>query len=205
MILALDVDITFKLYALGLFDEAIQALGSMNDVRVLAQAKYSNGSRMPAKRRKSRIGRFGEAAVHSACTLFDSAKEIEPGDKADIDKMAEIERIDPGEQALIASAAQDDTALMLTGDKNCIGALSDPKISDIRDRLLGRIICLEGILIKLIETHGFACVRGRVIPRMQCDTAVCAAFGSGMLAMEANVVNTLTAYLPTDRRLLKIL
>jgi hypothetical protein len=204
VIAALDIDITFKLHALRLFEEAIDALGVDGAIRVLAQAKFSNGSRMPAKRRHNRVEKYGEEAVAAAAAIFDDAVEVDPGSAEAMDVLAGIDGIDDGEAALIAAAMSQDAIVLVTGDKRCLSALStNPKLADVRRALLGRIVCLESLILKLIDDCGFEYVRDRVVPNMRCDTAVRAAFGSGLDARQANVVAALTAALPSDRELLR--
>jgi hypothetical protein len=106
--------------------------------------------------------------------------------------LAEVEGIDPGEQVLFGATAYYDTFLLATGDKRCLRALAaDSACRSIYERLSGRVCCLEQIVSLLIPHFGFEEVRSRIVPARECDTALKAAFGSGLAAEEPPVLQHL--------------
>lgn len=85
---------------------------------------------------------------------------------------------------------------LITGDKRCLIALAEAsQLVEIRQRLLGRVICLEQIILKLIETQGFNEVLVKVLPGREYDTALKAIFGSGEKATQENVLQMLEGYI----------
>ena len=56
------------------------------------------------------------------------------------------------------------------------------------------MICFEQIVMRIINRFGFDHVRSRIVPASDCDTALRAAFGSGLEATEESVMHCLTAY-----------
>lgn len=201
MIAALDIDITFKLHALRLYDDALASLG-VDSVLVVPDARFSNGSGMSRNRHEKRVATYGESAVAATCALFDMADEVPTGAEADLTALAAVVGIDDGEVALIAAAVRLDGILLVTGDKRCLGALAaSPALARFRASLLGRVVCLESLLLRLIRDCSFDYVNARVAPRLACDGAVRVAFG-GASPSETCAVEALTAYLPADRALL---
>jgi hypothetical protein len=67
-------------------------------------------------------------------------------------------------------------------------------------RLGGRVICLEQIILKLIEVKGFVFVRDRVVPMVSCDKSLQICFGYSISASEENVVAGLNSYINDVRQ-----
>ena len=63
----------------------------------------------------------------------------------------------------------------------------------IAERLRGHVVCLEQIVKRSIQCFGFEHVKAKVVPASDCDTALRAAFGSGLDAVESNAVHSLDA------------
>jgi len=103
--------------------------------------------------------------------------------------------IHEGEQVLIAVTHALNDFLFATGDKVCLRALTNaPECLDIHVRHRGHVVCVEQTLLWLIKTEGFERVKAKVVPAISCDTALRAAFGSGMAANRKSVVHTLNSY-----------
>ncbi|MBX5482958.1 MAG: hypothetical protein IRZ16_14125 [Myxococcaceae bacterium] len=62
------------------------------------------------------------------------------------------------------------------------------------ERLKGRVICFEQIVLKLIRVEGFDAVRDRLASGATCDQVLRSAFGSGPLMAQATVIEALEAY-----------
>lgn len=201
MIAALDIDITFKLHALQLYDDSLASLG-VDSVLVVPAARFSNGRGMSRKRREKRVATYGEPAVEATCALFDRADEVPVGAESDLAVLSAVTHIDDGEVALIAAVVAQGDLLLVTGDKRCLEALSTaPSLARFRTSLLGRVVCLESLLLRLIRECGFDYVSARVAPRLTCDGADRVAFGA-TLPSGTHAIEALTAYLPEDLELL---
>lgn len=89
--------------------------------------------------------------------------------------------------------------LLLSGDKNCMSGLAAIP-EQIYKRLCGRVICLEQIILKLIEVKGFVFVRDRVLPMVSCDKSLQICFGVSSPANEENVSVGLNSYINDIRQ-----
>jgi len=87
------------------------------------------------------------------------------------------------------------SAQLLTGDKRLLRALQNIDISMFREALVHKIWCLEQLVLKNIETHGFEFVRDKIVPVRECDQAIKAVFGSGEVSTRENSLSTLKSYI----------
>jgi len=125
-----------------------------------------------------------------------------PGLPEELQLLAAVDGIDPGEAVLFAATSQFSQYLLATGDKSSLRALvSTPTCRPIAQRICGHVICLEQIVKRVIQHCGFSYVQGKIIPARACDTALRVAFGSGCDATEANVLAALGSYINELRSL----
>ncbi len=187
----IDNDIILKLAACKLFWEAVDTLEvSKNDLRVLPSAKYVF---------KGRKKKYGQVIIQDAISIVNKCGEIQL-DEGDEElqqlQQLQIEGIDPGEQLLICATRKETSFYLTTGDKRCLEALANqPKLDSVRQRLNGRVICLEQIILKLIKKQGFDKVLTSVLPAKTYDTALKSIFGSGEKATQENVLSSLEGYI----------
>ncbi len=196
----LDNDITLKLVACSLFSEAISSLGlDEADLRVLPDAKY-----VFRKSKKVKEKNHPPDIIENAILIVDRCPKIplvvpsEELQEIRIEELAqlEVDGIDSGERLLISATRFFESFYVTTGDKRWTTALTNaPQLAEIRERLIGRVICFEQLILKLIETQGFDEVLARVLPARYCDTALRAAFGSGEKCTEENVKLALQGYI----------
>lgn len=197
MILFCDNDIVHKLAACNLLDDALSALGvSASDVYVLPTARYKFGV---TKDRAKSERKYGKEVFRRIRDFLERVNEIDNLCMDELRLLDDVVDIDHGEATLISATNVHSEYLLATGDKRCLHSLaSNESCSPIADRLRGRAVCLEQVLRKIIEQFGFEHVKKRVVPAVcgepSCDTALRAAFGSGLDAVESNVVRTLDAY-----------
>lgn len=110
--------------------------------------------------------------------------------------MQKIEGIDQGEAFLISATAREKSFYLTTGDKRCIRALAKaPEIESIQQRLVGRVICLEQVIKKIIEFQGFNNTLTKILPVTNYDTALKSIFGSGSNCTQKNVMLSLDNYI----------
>lgn len=196
----LDNDVILKLAACNLFSQAISSLGcDETDLRVLTSAKS-------VFRKNREIQKtYPEKIINSAIAIVEKYPNISlvaPNEALaeiqlnEIDQLQTIEGIDPGEQIIISATRFEKSFYVTTGDKRWTTALTNtPQLAKIRERLIGRVICFEQLIFKLIETQGFDEVLAKVLPARYCDTALRAAFGSGEKCAEENVKLALQGYI----------
>lgn len=181
--------------ACNLFWEAVTSLGlTQADLRVLSNAKY-----VFLKSRRV-VQSYPQPIRDSAISILEGCTPILPEFSEEFQKL-QIEGIDPGEIILISATRYEASFYLTTGDKRCLKALvATPQLAAIRQRLTGRVICLEQLILKLIGTQGFDEVLTKVLPAREYDSALKAIFGSGERASQKNVLQALEGYIEDLRK-----
>ena len=188
----MDNDVILKLVACNLFWESVGVLGlTSDDLRVRATTKYyfrKKPKRYPLAIREKAI------AVVEQCRLID---EILINEEL---QNLQIEGIDQGEGILIASTQTESSFYLATGDKRCLCAVATaPGLVEVRQRLEGRVVCLEQLILKLVETQEFEDILTKVLPAREYDTVLRAVFGSGERATRNDVLLALNGYIENLR------
>ena len=187
----LDNDIILKLAAYDLFAEVIAAFDlTWQDLRVLNTAIYSMQAKNKAKY-------YSPEGIQRAISIVEKCQTVQTQTTDEFQLLLSIDQIDTGEASLIAATATTESAFwLMTGDKRCLKALaSDESIASIHQRLVGRTICLEQILLKLISINGIDWVRHRVSVAPDCDKAIRNSFGLSTPADETSVKEALNSYI----------
>jgi hypothetical protein len=190
----LDNDILLKLSAVDLLDESIAALGfNPEDLRVLDTARH-------VFRRNRKVStKYSEVVRDRAIEFVKTCQTIVPEVTGEFIVLNRL--LDVGEATLVAATCEVLPFVLMTGDKRCLQVLAaQAELAEVRQRLQGRVICLEQVILRLIQRSGFDWVKARVVPMMACDMALRACFGSGALATETNVVEALEGYIATLRQ-----
>jgi len=194
----LDNDVILKLVAYDLFDEFLDCLGmSLGDIRILPQANkyFQNSGRLRKRYSQEILDRAVNITRGCVCVsveLLDTEPKI----------LSEVEGIDPGEALLIASTQSETVFYLISGDKRWPEAVArEPNLEPIRERLAGRVICLEQIILKLIQTQGFETIKAKILPARHYDKAMMSIFGSGDQSTCENVLEGLETYIQDLRRL----
>jgi hypothetical protein len=196
VIVFIDNDILLKLSCCDLLNETMAVLRlSAADVRVLRTARFVFQRNRQVADRYSEQGRFRAVAFVKSCQTI-----VEEGGD-EFERLQATDGIDIGEARLLAATSGLANFVLMTGDKRCLQVLAaQAELAEVRQRLQGRVICLEQVILRLIQRSGFDWVKARVVPMMACDTALQACFGSGELATETNVVEALEAYITALRQ-----
>jgi hypothetical protein len=96
---------------------------------------------------------------------------------------------------LVAATREVSPFVLMTGDKRCLQTLATRvELAEVAERLWGRVICFEQVMLLLIRQHGFERIKQHVLPMLDCDMSLKACFGSGEKAIEENVVLALEGY-----------
>jgi hypothetical protein len=196
VIVFVDNDILLKLSCCDLLDETMAVLRlSAADVRVLRTARFVFQRNRQVADRYSEQGRFRAVAFVKSCQTI-----VEEGGD-EFERLQATDGIDIGEARLLAATSELANFLLMTGDKRCLQVLAaQTELAEVRERLQGRVLCLEQVILRLIQRSGFDWVKARVVPMMACDMALQACFGSGELATENNVVEALEGYITALRQ-----
>lgn len=184
-----DNDVILKLVACNLFWEAVGVLGlTPDDLRVRASTKYYF-------RKKPKI--YPQAVREQAIAVVEQCQLIDdPPINEELQILQQIEGIDPGEGVLIVATQPEPSFYLMTGDKRCLEALATaPQLVEVRQRLEGRVVCLEQLILRLIETQEFSKILTLVLPAREYDKALRSVFGSGERATRDKVLLGLTGYI----------
>ncbi len=189
MSLFLDNDVLGKLASWNLLEDGIRACGfELSDVRYLPTARFWLG--LAGKKECN----YPPEVQDRLRALLSAGQPCADDPAAHDAVLPKVDDIDPGEAILLAQAARSASSLLATGDKRCIRAVvAAPGCSTFVQMLAGRVLCLEQVLLRAIERLGFDEVKKRVVGSNQLalDTAVRAAFGSGMQADDINACGSL--------------
>jgi hypothetical protein len=189
----LDNDIVIKLSAFDLFDEAIAVLNlDWTQLQVISTAQYTF-------RGKSYIAQYSEPVCQKAIAITQKCQKVMVENSLEAELLNGFAGIDIGEAALIVATRSQTDFLLLSGDKNCITQLAAIP-EQIYKRLCGRVICLEQLILKLIEVKGFVFVCDRVLPMVSCDKSLQICFGYSSSASEENVIVGLNSYINDIRQ-----
>jgi hypothetical protein len=188
-----DNDVILKLAAFDLLSDFLPAVGvTMASVRVLPTAKYVL---TPLAKQ------HGGAVAKRVAGFLGAAGVIDwelPADEVRL--FEDTLGIDPGEAILFAATAKQRTFVLTTGDKVSLAALAgSPECEKITKRLAGRVVCLEQLVQRCIDHHGFEPVKRKIVPARECDKALRAIFGSGLTASENGVRDGLGSYVESLR------
>ncbi len=194
----LDNDIIRKLIAFGLFEEAIAMLQITKvELRVLPTAKFFfRNKQKKSVQHTAKVWAEVVALVESCSIISETTNDFVQARAEEGSQLAPFkEAIHEGETTMIFATRGEIDFLLLSGDKNFMKALILIPDQIIYNRLCGRVVCLEQLVLKLIEIKGFTWVKERVLPERDCDRALKACFGSGEQATEDNVKETLISYI----------
>ena len=188
MICFLDNDIILKLSALDLLDATVEVLKiSPENLRVLDTARFVFQSSRTVSKKYSEVGR------ERAIGFVDGCQTVNPLPSPEFDVLQQ--RLDVGEATLIAATREVDPFVLMTGDKRCLQDLAmQVELAEVTERLWGRVICFEQVILLLIRQQGFETIKKHVLPMLDCDMSLKACFGSGEKAIEKDVVSALEGY-----------
>ena len=201
MICLSDNDIIKKLAICDLHAEALKVLEtSFGEVFVLNSARYVLLA--PIKKPEAAKAKLGIAVFDRLSAFLGSVQVLNvkpsPDEQQIFDDMLGI---DAGEAVLFSASAHFSDFVLATSDKKSLRALaSSSACQPIRERLNNRVICFEQVILRLVNQIGFDFVRARVVPALDCDTALRAIFGSGLDATEENVRRGLASYIADLRK-----
>lgn len=202
MIYLSDNDIVEKLAICDLLDDALNAFDATRaDVLVLPTLKNRIGIGTPRPKVVKRLGEVVTARLMDFLATIQEIDEYSVEEHEMLEGLDDSVEIDAGEIILLSATANLSDYLLMTGDKRCLRAVAThPECDQIARRIQGHVVCFEQIICRVIARAGFKAVRAKVVPVLQnCDTALRAAFGSGLSATEPNTIECLRTYIDEIR------
>lgn len=143
------------------------------------------------------IGQYSKVAREEAIVFAKKCHQVQTDRASDeFIALSQLRALDVGEATLLTATKGMGAFVLMTGDKRCLTALADGSgIDEIQERLKGRVICLEQVILLLIRRSRFEFIKQQVLSSLEIDKAIGACFGSGELATETNVVLALEGYI----------
>lgn len=167
MRLLIDTDAFCKLAICDLLAEGVATLG-------MQLADCARLPALPFMLRKGKLrARLGPDASDRIVPLASSLAAAPTPSALWLDQLTGVEAVDPGEAQLVAVAAEG-AALLLTGDKRSLQAIS--AIPDFPPALIGRIVLVEAVLVAMCDSLGVEHVRARIQPALLHDVALAICF-----------------------------
>jgi hypothetical protein len=192
-LLLLDTDIFIVLSAAGLLDSIIRLLDfdAAHTRRLAAlESQLTRGSGFREKYPRE----IREAALRSARIIPILTKR--PQDAAVFQRLISHERIDDGEAFLFALLAEHKNWVLATGDKQAITTLAtSPGLADIRNRVSGRVACLETVLPALLQQNGIETVAAAFNPLRAVNKTLSVVFSGGASTSESLCREYLDSYI----------
>jgi hypothetical protein len=145
----------------------------LSDAASLFDTDLSSCARLQALPHMLRKGRlrkkWGDQISDGLISIAKSIPAIGKADTQWLDRLTQIQDIDPGEAQIFALAAENEL-IVLTGDKRALRALKD--IPVFADALTGRIAVLESVLIALCDLLDPSELRDQVQPLIAHDSMI---------------------------------
>ena len=196
--LLLDNDIFLLLSGAGLLEEAISTLGF-----ALSETRRLDALAHMLRRRGRALSKYSEEILTRAeddCTRV-AAIDEEP----DAQTMELFEghgaHVHGGEAVLLALTAAHDTYLFGTNDKNALRCVaSEPGLAAVRERVAGRIICIEVVMQKLIERLGAVELARRIAPVLRFEPRLSAIFSPAQTGRPEDCLLAVESFLAGLRR-----
>lgn len=113
-----------------------------------------------------------------------------------LQQLSDVVEIDDGEALLYGLLAEEPYYLLTTNDKRAMRAVAtQPALQMLRRTVTGRIICLETLLLRLIEQEGVAAVAQALMPVVPENTLLRVCFSPGNIAQPLECKSALQHYL----------
>jgi hypothetical protein len=187
--LVVDVDALVKLAHWGLLSELEGATGVPPERQATVES-----IRFRAARRDRKLFRDPAIADDLTAALGHFGAAWSP-DADVVARLQGIAGLDAGEVTLIGMLCSDPQALLVTGDKRALRALTAPGLEDIVERIAGRIMCLEQVLLSALDRMGVGALVAAIEPHRELDTAVRCAVPLASHAVELDVRTGLGSYI----------
>lgn len=169
--LLVDNDVLIKLAHWGLLERLAPSLGAQaNQVAALESLRFR------AHRADKKLFSDMEVA-QSLADYLGQTTSVPVAGLVEIEQLQGVVGLDAGEVALVAACLSDPEALLITGDKRAIAALVTSCPPEIAERLSGRVICLEQLMVLIADQESSAAVIEGVMRCREIDTAVRAVVG----------------------------
>ena len=184
-----DNDVILKLAAYHIFWEMVASLNIKDEnIRILPTA----GKVFSTSQKISR--QFKQTSIERAKQITNRCKRIDDSvfhNTSEYQLLASADGIDVGEALLVAATQTEEDFYLLTSDKRFLKSLTLSNFKDIKQRLYKKAICLEQLVIHVIDYAGFDLVCRRITCADACDQVISEAFQLGKQTKHQDAVKVL--------------
>jgi 2C-methyl-D-erythritol 2,4-cyclodiphosphate synthase len=192
----LDNDVVLKLSAYNLFWQVTKVWGIEDEeIRVLKTAAkvFQHDSKI--------LDQYDDRTRNLALSIVNQRQKVASYDQAEVIQLTAIEGIDVGEAVLVAATAGDPDPYIATADKRFLKALATSRLTTLLMRLEHRFICLEQLMIRLIQQEkDFQKIARRIAQAVDCELSITQAFQRGKDTDPAQAVRVLEQAVEELRR-----
>lgn len=171
-----DNDILHKGAGYGLLQEFLSAIpAQLHEVGILGAAKYVVRYRLKREKLDAAASTF-EGVIEQMQQLEPTAEEAQFAAQLEFEAQRMNLNIDVGESILCAITIIRTLERLVSGDKRAIGGFEGlAKCFAEFEKLKGKVICLEQLLVRLLETNAGA-VRQAICGQTHLDRALTVCF-----------------------------
>lgn len=190
--LLLDNDILLLLAGAQLLERAVAALGfNLADTGQLGTLEY-----IVRRSKRLRFSDERKAAIIQGCQRVPALQATPSADL--LQQLIDVVDIDDGEAILYALLSETPFYLLTTNDKRAMRAIATAlPLQAVRKNVSGRIVCLETMLLRLVEQDGVAAVAQALAPVTPDNTLLRVCFSPGNVANPHECTYALHHYLQT--------
>lgn len=182
MVILADNDLVLKLAQCDLFDYFASMLPSEGCPIYLTEA----APYQLVKNRVKALERCGNQETLSRLDGFLKTTQTLPAirDLHVLSSLSDISGIDAGEQLLFAAMCEHDDALLFTGDKRSLVALTDcrSELPDVYASMQSRVVTFESILLLALRDLGFPVLKQKLLANANPDGLLRVALRADMSA-----------------------
>jgi hypothetical protein len=189
-----DTDILVLMAGANLIEDLVEALGAERAYRLAAldpmlqRALVGKGSL--ARQFSPGILQRAQAWAGDLTPIRDR-----PADDRLFESLLEVRDIDPGEALLFEAVAHLPAGVVATADKRACEVLATAEsLSEVRDRLHGKILCLEVALEILLERVGYARLAERLSVLRECSGTLRLLLREGAATPQRDFLSGLESY-----------
>lgn len=184
-----DNDVILKLAAYQIFWEMVASLNIKDEnIRILPTA----GKVFSASQKISR--QFKQTSIERAKQITNQCQTIDDGvlyNTSEFQLLASADGIDVGEALLVAATQTEEDFYLLTSDKRFLKSLALSSFNDVKQRMYKKVICLEQLVIHVIDNAGFDLVCRRIASADACDQVISEAFQLGKQTKHQDAITVL--------------
>ena len=191
-LLLTDADVVAKLSNWYLLDRLPVAFNcSWTDMATLPSLVHRA---YRARQHPDRLFPSSEVADHAWNALGQMSVAPAPN-PAVVSALQRVPDIDGGEAVLFGALCAVPSSSIVTGDKRALKSIAGVDMNSFQCSLSGRVICLEQVLLLLLNGMDFTRLRSHIAQSPHVDRAVAICFGSRFDIEEAQVISGLQSYI----------